>query len=98
MSVENWIVKIYDARIKGPSSAVPRNNQTWYVDECSCWGPYSYVWNVYNTLGQKVVGPITSSTLSVNQIPNVAYGNYYIDLDVTFDKGTEHRTRLVTLD
>ncbi len=97
LSEDTWYVKIYDARIKGPSSAVPRNNQEWHVNEYSGWGPYSYQWNVYNSIGQKVVGPLTTPVLSINQIPPVAYGGYYIDLYVTFLKGTEHRTRLVTL-
>lgn len=51
-SEETWTAKIYDARIKGPSSAIPRNGQTSYVNERSGWGPYSYTWKVYNKLGQ----------------------------------------------
>lgn len=97
-SVEEWIVRLYDAHIKGPSQALSRSGQTWYVDEYADWGPYSYEWNVWNSIGQKVVGPIYTSTLSVNQIPPVAYGNYVFDLEVTLDAGTKNRSRVILLD
>jgi len=97
-AIEEWPVKIYDARVQGPGAVATRNNQKWYVDEYSIWGPYSnYVWYVHNVGGQKIAGPITSSPLSINQIPPVAYGPYWISVEVTFAVGRVSRTRLVNL-